>query len=613
MKRFKAIVMIGARRQDITVDADNIFDARRILYHQYGKNNVGIVSEDYEFKRQQEKLIERQKSAQREMERKLKRQQENAEEQRRELERLQRTGHQGSAYNVISDNLREQPTDNDDENDEPTPSSYREMIQNIRHRIENTKNTDEISIEAQNISTQYSAINTNLNDRHKKSQIIIGDNINDENCEIKPTFELSASRYHGLITGFNDQNISQVAIQLIEQFSNAGVPVIASNIRGRFSGFIQNSESSEKKSEMKWRPFQLWDLTGKSGIPLRLTILALGPELLGHMLALKPSDKNALSTLYRVADDIGLLIIDSVDLHIMINFSLENRKEIEQDLGGLELDKSWKLILQKLEDCRSKFTEQIFGEPALDISDMLRINNDGRGFINLIESDGLIDSPRVFSTLMLSLLCDLESISNQFPAEQSVNMVIFIDQAHLVFNSLSAELLVQLEQLLKSLTTKGVAVILMTNDIRKIPDNIASILSNKIFLAMNDPRIASASGAFLRENKSFNTEDALLDLGNNEAMVSCVNEHGALGIPQLISLRSSEFSKTPMNKSALHGFLKSSDLISKYQWIERKDPTNISPKESAHENSNKQPTGTGLAAAVEGILGAIFSRDNEEH
>ncbi len=353
---------------------------------------------------------------------------------------------------------------------------------------------------------------------------------------------------HGLIAGATGTGKTVTLRVMAEAFSDMGVPVFLADVKGDIAGMMAPGTDSEdmrarierfRLSENGFRyqgyPVTFWDIYGQNGIQLRTTISEMGPLLLARILRLNELQSNILSIVFKIADDNGLLLIDSKDLKAMLNHVNHNHKEYEAEYGKMS-PASIAAILRAVVALEIEGGETFFGEPALNINDLIT-TVDGKGMINILDSQSLINSGRLYSTFLLWMLSDLFEKLPEVGDPEKPRMVFFFDEAHLLFNDAPKTLLEKIEQVVKLIRSKGVGVYFCTQNPRDIPDGVLAQLSNRIQHALRaytpaDQKSVKAAADSFRENPAFNTYDTIMELGTGEAVISFLQEDGTPGIAQ---------------------------------------------------------------------------------
>ena len=350
---------------------------------------------------------------------------------------------------------------------------------------------------------------------------------------------------HGLIAGATGTGKTITMKVLAESFSDMGVPVFFSDVKGDLSGMCSPGIHTEDMQgrierfgiegfEYKSYPTRFWDIFGEQGHPVRVTVSSLGPTLLTKLFNLTEVQSGVLNVVFRAADDQGLLLLDLKDLRAMLQYVGENREEYTTLYGNVS-KASIGAIQRALLAFEQEGGEGIFGEPELDITDWIRTDTNGRGYINILSSVRLIQSPTVYSTFLLWMLTDLYEKLPEVGDLDKPRIVFFFDEAHFLFKGTSRALVDKIEQVVKLIRSKGVGVYFVTQNPTDIPDPVLAQLSNRIqhglraYTPAEQRSIRAAASAF-RRNDAFDTEEALAALGTGEALVSFLDESGTPGI-----------------------------------------------------------------------------------
>lgn len=352
---------------------------------------------------------------------------------------------------------------------------------------------------------------------------------------------------HGLITGATGTGKTVTLQTLSETFSDMGVPVFAADMKGDLSGVAKaggNKESvtkrvesyklGEKGFEFKSFPVRFWDVFGEQGHPIRTTITEMGPLLLERLLQLNETQGAVLSLVFKIADDNNLLIIDLKDLQKMIQYVGDNRAQFTTQYGNIS-PASIGAIQRSLMRLESEGADTFFGEPELVVADFMQTEQ-GKGVINILAADKLMNSPRVYTTFLLWLLDDLYNTLPEVGDLDKPKLVFFFDEAHLLFNDMPKTLLEKVEQIVRLVRSKGVGVYFCTQNPADIPQNILGQLGNRVQHALraytpNDQKAVKVAANTFRANPKFSTEQAITELNTGEALVSFLDEKGA---PQMV-------------------------------------------------------------------------------
>ena len=397
---------------------------------------------------------------------------------------------------------------------------------------------------------------------------------------------------HGLIAGATGTGKTVSLKVMAEGFSDMGVPVFLSDVKGDLSGMVKPGESSDKivsrlmtcgvnNFNYKSYPTIFWDVYGEQGHPVRTTVSEMGPLLLGRMLGLNDTQIGVLHIVFRVADAEGLLLLDLKDLKAMLAYVGENAERYTLNYGNISKP-SLGVIQRSIAVLEDQGGNKFFGEPALNMQDWIHVNEEGRGNINILASDKLFQHPTMYSTFLLWMLSELyETLPEQGDLDKP-RMVFFFDEAHLLFNNCSKELLEKVEQVVRLIRSKGVGVYFITQNPTDIPMTVLSQLGNRVQHALRaftplDQRAVKVAAQTFRANPAFDTETAITQLQTGEALVSFLDNTGAPGIvsrtiilpPQsYIGAIDAATRATFINESPFHGLYENMvDRQSAYEYL----------------------------------------------
>lgn len=348
---------------------------------------------------------------------------------------------------------------------------------------------------------------------------------------------------HGLIAGATGTGKTVTLKVLAESFSDCGVPVFLADVKGDLAAMCRPGTASESVQEridqmglaeqgfsFRSYPTTYWDVYGEKGMPLRTTISEMGPLLLGRILDLNETQSDILTIIFKIADDEGLLLLDTKDLRSMIQYVSEHSKEYAAEYGNMA-KQSLSAILRAVVALEAEGGEQFFGEPALNITDWMCTDCNGKGMIQVLDCQKLINSPAMYSTFLLWMLSELFESLPEAGDREKPKMVFFFDEAHLLFDNASKTLLSKIEQVVKLIRSKGVGIYFITQNPKDIPDGVLGQLGNKIQHALRaytpaEQKGAKAAARSFRENPEFDTYEAMTQLGIGEALISVLDEEG---------------------------------------------------------------------------------------
>lgn len=353
---------------------------------------------------------------------------------------------------------------------------------------------------------------------------------------------------HGMIAGATGTGKTITLKVLAESFSDCGVPVFLADVKGDLAGMCRpGAESESLKQRMDAMglleagfhfhsyPTTFWDVYGEKGLPLRTTISEMGPLLLARIMDLNETQTDILTIVFKIADDEELLLIDTKDLRAMLQYVGENSKELSLTYGNIS-KQSLGAIIRAVVALEAEGGEYFFGEPALDIRDWLCTDCNGKGTIQVLDCQKLINSPTMYATFMLWMISELFETLPEAGDLDKPKMVFFFDEAHLLFKSASKVLLEKIEQVVKLIRSKGVGIYFITQSPKDIPDGVLGQLGNKVQHALHaytpaEQKGARAAAQSFRENPEFDTYETLTNLGIGEALVSVLDEDG---IPTIV-------------------------------------------------------------------------------
>jgi DNA helicase HerA-like ATPase len=358
---------------------------------------------------------------------------------------------------------------------------------------------------------------------------------------IKPEYIwLRLANRHGLITGATGTGKTVTLQGLAESFSDAGVPVFCADVKGDLSGIAMKGEPKgwiENRAKLigydgqfQAFPVIFWDLFGEQGHPIRATVSEVGPLLLSRLMNLNDTQEGVLNIAFRIADDEGLLLLDLKDLQALLEDLAARADDLTTKYGNIA-KASIGSIQRSLLVLEQQGAEHFFGEPALKIADLMQTTRDGRGYISVLAADRLMQSPRLYATFLLFLLSELFEVLPEVGDPEKPKLVFFFDEAHLLFKDAPKALLEKVEQVVRLIRSKGVGVYFVTQNPLDIPDTVSRQLGNRVqhalraFTPAEQKAVRSAAQTF-RKNPNIDTEQAIMQLGIGEALVSTLDEKG---------------------------------------------------------------------------------------
>jgi uncharacterized protein len=355
-------------------------------------------------------------------------------------------------------------------------------------------------------------------------------------CQLLP----GLANRHGLITGATGTGKTVTLQTLAEQFSNIGVPVFMADVKGDLSGISQKGSFGEKISKVLQErgitlpasqacPTTLWDVFGERGHPVRATVSDMGPLLLARMLNLNDTQAGVLNLVFKIADDNGLLLLDMKDLRAMLQHIGDNAKQFTTEYGNISAA-SIGAIQRGLMQVEQQGGDQFFGEPMLDISDFMQ-TVDGKGVINILAADKLMNAPRLYATFLLWMLSELFETLPEIGDPEKPKLVFFFDEAHLLFNEAPKVLIERIELVVRLVRSKGVGVYFVTQNPLDIPDSVLGQLGNRVQHALRaftprDQKAVKSTAQTMRPKAGLDIEAAITELAVGEALVSLLDAKG---------------------------------------------------------------------------------------
>lgn len=406
-----------------------------------------------------------------------------------------------------------------------------------------------------------------------------------ENCIL-----LNKVNRHGLISGATGTGKTVTLKVLTEGLSDAGVPTILADVKGDLANISMSGEMNDKLQdrlyelgisnfEFKNYPVSMWDIYGEKGIPLRVTVSEMGPLMLSNILDLNDTQMGVLNIIFKVADSEGLLLIDLKDLKQVINYVNDNRDEVSKNYGNVA-SQSLSAISRKLLFIEDAGGDLFFGEPAIDINDLVRTDATGKGLVNILNANKLISNPLLYSMLLLYLLSEIYENFPEVGDLDKPKLVFFFDEAHLLFNNTPSILKDKIVQVVRLVRSKGVGVFFITQNPLDVPEEVSSQLSNRIVhqLRAYSPKELKAINAVadsFRQDGSMNLKEEIINLRTGEAIVSFADESGAPTVADRALILPPHSSFVTLSDAEYRNLVESSNLYSKYK--------NMVDRESAYE------------------------------
>ena len=410
---------------------------------------------------------------------------------------------------------------------------------------------------------------------------------------------LSMANRHGLISGATGTGKTVSLKVLAESFSDAGVPVFLADIKGDLASLAQmgadEKHVTERVSSMNLQadgfayrsyPVYFWDLYGEMGMPLRAAVSEMGPILLSRVLGLNEIQSDVLSVVFKIADDARLLLIDTKDLKAMLNYVGEHAEEYEASYGRIA-KATLTAILRAVVSLETEGADRFFGEPALNMEDLLQ-QDGGRGVISILDCRKLIMYPDMYSTLLLYMLSELYEMLPEAGDLDKPKLVFFFDEAHMLFDNASRDLLQRIEQTIKLIRSKGVGIFFVTQNPGDVPDGVMGQLGNKVQHALHayspkDMKQVKIAAETYRPNPDFDTAEAIQNLATGEAVVSLLDEKGIPGVAEKVQVLPPQSFNGACDDSLRGSMIKSCPLYARY--------ASAVDRESAYETLQGTPEG----------------------
>ncbi len=416
---------------------------------------------------------------------------------------------------------------------------------------------------------------------------------------------------HGLIAGATGTGKTVTLQVLAEGFSAAGVPVFMADVKGDLAGLAVTGtaehklhEAFQKRSDLIGHtlryaafPVTFWDLFGEKGHPIRATVAEMGPLLLSRLLELTDPQEGVLNVAFRLADEEGLALLDLKDLQALLVFVGENADAISTRYG-LVATSSIGAIQRRLLVLENEGGAKLFGEPALDLADLMLVDEAGQGRVNILAADTLMNSPRLYATFLLWLLSELFETLPEVGDPDKPKLVFFFDEAHLLFADAPKALVAKVEQVARLIRSKGVGVYFITQNPADVPDNILGQLGNRVqhalraFTAKDQKDLRMASETY-RPNPRFAIEDAIRDVGTGEAVTSFLEAKGIPGIAERTMVRPPMSQLGPIDTATRATVMAASPLKGKYDTVVDRD--------SAFEKLRARAAAAAEEAATEAV------------
>lgn len=411
---------------------------------------------------------------------------------------------------------------------------------------------------------------------------------------------------HGLIAGATGTGKTITLQVLAEQFSSMGVPVFLADVKGDLSGMAQPGVTSTKLqqrlSQLGWAEPQwsaqsvvFWDVFGKSGHPARTTLSEMGPTLLGRLMNLNDTQASVLQVLFKIADESKLLLLDLKDIQSLIALVQENLGSFKQEYGHLS-PASLGAIQRSLLTLETQGAKEFFSEPALDIFDLIQTDSKGRGVINILAADQLLQSPVVYSTFLLWLLSELFENLPEVGDLEKPKLVFFFDEAHLLFKDSPKAMVEKIEQVVRLIRSKGVGVYFISQNPSDIPDAVLGQLSHRVQHALRaftpiDQKAVKVAAQTLRPNPEFSAEEVITQLAVGEALVSVLDSSGVPTRVERAFIAPPASKIGPLTAEEKKKVIETSPIFGHYEkQVDRESAFEIIQAQKGKMNSESSPT-----------------------
>src|SRR5688500_2131630 len=417
---------------------------------------------------------------------------------------------------------------------------------------------------------------------------------------------------HGLITGATGTGKTVTLQALAQRFSDIGVPVFLADVKGDLAGIAKpgggNAKILERLKALRIEPafaacpVSFWDLYGKAGHPVRATVSDMGPLLLGRLLGLNETQAGVLNLVFKIADDGGLLLLDLKDLQAMLQHVGDNAAKVKTAYGNVSAA-SIGAIQRGLLALESQGAAQFFGEPMLEIGDLMR-QREGKGMVNILAADQLMNSPKLYSSFLLWLLAELFEQLPEVGDVEKPKLVFFFDEAHLLFDEAPKALVEKVEQVVRLIRSKGVGVYFVTQNPLDVPESVLGQLGNRVQHALRaftprDQKAVKTAADTLRPNPKLKAEKVITELGVGEALVSLLDDKGRPSVVERAfivppashvgPLDEAERKQAMRNSAVLVKYEKTVDRESAYEKLKGRTEQTAAPRSEEHTSELQSP------------------------
>src|SRR5262245_14821130 len=465
------------------------------------------------------------------------------------------------------------------------------------------------------IATNYRQGNCAMADLDQDGTIFVGKGSKPE------VLTLALANRHGLVAGATGTGKTVTLQVLAEGLSRAGVSVFAADVKSDLSGISEPGEAKEAfvaraKSlgfdyEPDRFPVVFWDLFGEQGHPIRATISEVGPLLLSRLMDLNDVQEGVLNICFRVADEQGLLILDLKDLRAMLTYISDHAADLTVQYGNVS-KQTIGTIQRQLLVLENQGGNKFFGEPALALKDFIRTDRDGRGFVNILAADKLMERPRLYATFLLWLLSELFEELPEVGDQPKPKLCFFFDEAHLLFTDAPKPLLDKIEQVVRLIRSKGVGVYFVTQNPLDVPDKVLGQLGNRVQHALRaftprDQKAVKAAAETFRPNPKLDTAKVIMELGKGEALVSFLEGNGTPSMVERCMVRPPCGRVGPITPEERRAIMANSPVKGKYDHAIDTESAYEVLQKRVEAGSAAAPAGTTAEASATGGFGAVLS------
>jgi uncharacterized protein len=426
---------------------------------------------------------------------------------------------------------------------------------------------------------------------------------------------------HGLIAGATGTGKTVTLRVIAENLSRIGVPVFMADVKGDLSGIAhpgqENQKIAERVSKIGIQDFKyagyptvFWDLYGQQGHPVRTTISDMGPLLMSRLLKLNETQSGVLALVFKIADDNGLLLLDLKDLRAMLQYVGDNAAQFKTQYGNVSAA-SIGAIQRALLALEEQGADNFFGEPALDLDDMMQTDGNSRGVINILTADRLINGPKLYATFLLWMLAELFERLPEVGDPEKPKLVFFFDEAHLLFDDAPKALLEKIEQVVRLIRSKGIGVYFVTQNPLDVPDIVLGQLGNRVQHALRaftprDQKAVKAAAQTFRQNPELDVEAAITELGVGEALVSFLDDKGRPNMVDRALVYPPQSQLPPLASAERESIVKQSSIFGHYEkTVDRESAYEMLKARAPHADKSTTSTGKSWQSEVAGTLSAL--------